>query len=109
MATRRERGAWHRLCREQTQRAERPVWGIRQAPPFDLNQLDSGESELAFCCDGYRHMERRGMSGGIFMRALIAASLLLSAASALAHDARPAYLELVATDATVFELRWKHH
>jgi hydrogenase/urease accessory protein HupE len=47
------------------------------------------------------------MSGGIFKRALIAASLLLSAASALAHDARPAYLELVATDATVFELRWK--
>ena len=37
----------------------------------------------------------------------IAASLLLSTASALAHDARPAYLELVETDAAVFELRWK--
>ena len=42
-----------------------------------------------------------------FIRALIAASLLLSAASALAHDSRPAYLELVETDAAVFELRWK--
>jgi hydrogenase/urease accessory protein HupE len=41
------------------------------------------------------------------MRALIVASLLLSAASALAHDARPAYLELVATDAAGFELSWK--
>jgi len=42
------------------------------------------------------------------MRALIAVSLLLSPASVLAHDARPAYLELVATtDATVFELTWK--
>ena len=37
----------------------------------------------------------------------IAASLLLSTVSALAHDARPAYLELVETDAAVFELRWK--
>ena len=42
-----------------------------------------------------------------FMHALIAAGLLLSAASALAHDSRPAYLELVETDAAVFELRWK--
>jgi hypothetical protein len=33
----------------------------------------------------------------------IAASVLLSTASALAHDARPAYLELVETDAAVFE------
>ena len=36
------------------------------------------------------------MRRGIFVRGLIAASLLLSAVSALAHDARPAYLELVA-------------
>jgi hypothetical protein len=43
------------------------------------------------------------------LAALIAASLLLSATPALAHDSRPAYLELVETDATVFELRWKHH
>jgi hydrogenase/urease accessory protein HupE len=41
------------------------------------------------------------------LAALIAASLLLSATPALAHDSRPAYLELVETDATVFELRWK--
>jgi hydrogenase/urease accessory protein HupE len=47
------------------------------------------------------------MRGGIFMGALIAASLLLSAASALAHDSRPAYLELVETDGAVFELSWK--
>jgi hydrogenase/urease accessory protein HupE len=40
------------------------------------------------------------------MHALIAAGVLLSAASAPAHDARPAYLELVAQDA-VFELSWK--
>jgi hydrogenase/urease accessory protein HupE len=40
------------------------------------------------------------------MQALIAAGVLLSAASAPAHDARPAYLELVAQDA-VFELSWK--
>jgi hydrogenase/urease accessory protein HupE len=38
---------------------------------------------------------------------LIGASLLLSGASALAHDARPAYLELVETDGAVFELSWK--
>lgn len=48
-----------------------------------------------------------GMRVGILMRALIAVSLLLPAASALAHDARPAYLELVATDGAVFELNWK--
>ena len=41
------------------------------------------------------------------MPALLAVGLLLSAASALAHDSRPAYLGLVATDATVFELSWK--
>jgi hypothetical protein len=41
------------------------------------------------------------------MHALLAASLLLSAASALAHDSRPAYLGLVPTDAAVFELTWK--
>jgi hypothetical protein len=40
------------------------------------------------------------------MHTLLAASLLLSAASALAHDSRPAYLELVATDAAVFELSY---
>ena len=52
-------------------------------------------------------MEHRGMRVGILMRALITASLLLSAASALAHDARPSYLELVETDPAVFELSWK--
>jgi hydrogenase/urease accessory protein HupE len=41
------------------------------------------------------------------MRALIAAAVLLTASPALAHDARPAYLELVATDASGFELSWK--
>ena len=44
------------------------------------------------------------MRVGIFMHTLIAASLLLSAPAALAHDARPAYLELVTTDGAVFEL-----
>ena len=48
-----------------------------------------------------------GVRVGIFMHTLLAASLLLSAASALAHDSRPAYLELVATDAAIFELKWK--
>lgn len=48
------------------------------------------------------------MRVGIFMHTLIAvALLLLSAAPALAHDSRPAYLELVAKDGGVFELRWK--
>jgi hydrogenase/urease accessory protein HupE len=41
------------------------------------------------------------------LASLIVATLLLSSAPALAHDARPAYLELVATDAAIFELRWK--
>lgn len=41
------------------------------------------------------------------MRVLIAAAVLLTASPALAHDARPAYLELVATDASGFELSWK--
>jgi hydrogenase/urease accessory protein HupE len=41
------------------------------------------------------------------MRALTAAAVLLTASPALAHDARPAYLELVATDASGFELSWK--
>ena len=48
-----------------------------------------------------------GLKVGIFMRALIAVSLLLSATSALAHDSRPAYLELVETDTAVFDLSWK--
>ena len=41
------------------------------------------------------------------MRALIAAAVLLTASPVLAHDARPAYLELVATDTSGFELSWK--
>jgi hypothetical protein len=57
--------------------------------------------------ENQHHMARSGMSGGIFILALIAVSLLLSAASALAHDSRPAYLELVETDVAVFELSWK--
>jgi hypothetical protein len=36
------------------------------------------------------------------LRMLMAASLLLSATSALAHDSRPAYLELVETDTHVY-------
>ena len=52
-------------------------------------------------------MNINGMRGGIFVRALIVATLLLSSALALAHDARPAYLELVETDAAVFELSWR--
>jgi hypothetical protein len=44
-----------------------------------------------------------GVRVGVVMHTLLAASLLLSAASALAHDSRPAYLELVATDAAVFD------
>ena len=48
-----------------------------------------------------------GVRVGVCMHTLLAASLLLSATSALAHDSRPAYLELVATDAAVFELTWK--
>jgi hydrogenase/urease accessory protein HupE len=38
---------------------------------------------------------------------LLGALATLSAASALAHDSRPAYLELVATEAGAFELIWK--
>jgi hydrogenase/urease accessory protein HupE len=41
------------------------------------------------------------------LASLITAALLLSGASALAHDARPAYLELLAKDGAVFELSWK--
>ncbi len=41
------------------------------------------------------------------LHVLIVASLLLSATSALAHDSRPAYLELVETDGGTFELIWK--
>ena len=47
------------------------------------------------------------MSVVVLIRTLLGAGLLLSAVSALAHDSRPAYLRLVATDATVFELSWK--
>jgi hydrogenase/urease accessory protein HupE len=41
------------------------------------------------------------------LASLIVAMLLLSSAPAVAHDSRPAYLELVATDGAVFELNWK--
>ena len=43
-----------------------------------------------------------------FIPALIAASLLLSAASALAHDSRPAYLELVETESVAITVRYAH-
>ena len=43
----------------------------------------------------------------IFAHALVAISLLLSATTARAHDSRPAYLELVATDGAVFDVTWK--
>lgn len=43
----------------------------------------------------------------LLLAPLIAAALLLSGVSALAHDARPAYLEVLAKDGGDFDLRWK--